>query len=62
MEKLMVRSFDAIREPWKILELDKLVDTDLDIYAGNVLIARGKVVVIDEKFGIRVTETCSKFL
>ena len=45
-----------------ILELDKSIDRDMDIYAGNVLIARGEVVVIDDKFGIRITEKGENFL
>lgn len=39
-----------------IIELDKLVGEPVDIYANNKLIARGEVVVIDEDFGVRVTE------
>jgi flagellar motor switch protein FliM len=60
-KKLQLKTIREM-EVGNILELDKLIDRDMDIYAGNVLIARGEVVVIDEKFGIRVTETCSKFL
>jgi flagellar motor switch protein FliM len=45
-----------------ILELDKPIDRDMDIYAGDVIIACGEVVVIDDKFGIRITETGKNFL
>lgn len=39
-----------------IIELDKVVGEPVEIYANNKLIARGEVVVIDEDFGVRVTE------
>jgi len=39
-----------------ILELDKFAGEPVDLYANNVKIALGEVVVIDEKFGIRITE------
>jgi len=40
-----------------ILELDKLAGEPLDVKANGVLIAKGEAVVIDENFGIRITET-----
>jgi flagellar motor switch protein FliM len=40
-----------------ILELDKLAGEPLDVKANGVLIAKGEVVVIDENFGVRITET-----
>jgi flagellar motor switch protein FliN len=39
-----------------IVELDKLAGEPVDILANNVPIARGEVVVIDENFGVRITE------
>jgi len=39
-----------------ILELDKMAGEPVDIYANNVKIALGEVVVIDEVFGVRITE------
>jgi len=39
-----------------ILELDNLVGEPLDVKANGILIAKGEAVVIDEKFGIRITE------
>lgn len=42
-----------------IIELDKPVNAQLDIFVGNKLIAKGEVVVVDEKFGIRVTDIIS---
>jgi len=42
-----------------IIELNKPVGEPLEIYINNKLIARGEVVVVDEKFGIRVTDIIS---
>jgi flagellar motor switch protein FliM len=39
-----------------IVELDKLAGEPVDIKANGVLIAKGEMVVIDENFGVRVTE------
>ena len=42
--------------PGSVLELDKLAGEPVDILVNEKLIAKGEVVVIDENFGIRVTE------
>lgn len=42
--------------PGSILELDKLAGEPVDIYVNNKRIAIGEVVVIDENFGVRVTD------
>jgi len=42
-----------------IIGLDKAVGEPLEIYVNNKLVARGEVVVVDEKFGIRVTDVMS---
>ena len=39
-----------------IIELDKLAGEPVDILVNHKTIARGEVVVIDESFGVRVTE------
>jgi flagellar motor switch protein FliN/FliY len=39
-----------------IIELDKLAGEPVDLLAAGERIARGEVVVIDENFGIRITE------
>ena len=44
-----------------IVELNKPVTEPLAIYINNKLIARGEVVVVDEKFGVRVTHIVSPF-
>ncbi|MBO4705315.1 MAG: flagellar motor switch protein FliN [Spirochaetaceae bacterium] len=42
-----------------IIELDKLAGEPVDILVNHKQIARGEVVVIDENFGVRVTEILS---
>lgn len=39
-----------------VVELDKLAGEPADILVNGTLIARGEVVVVDEKFGVRVIE------
>lgn len=42
-----------------IIELDKLAGEPVDILVNNKLVAKGEVVVIDENFGVRVTDIIS---
>ena len=42
-----------------IIELDKLAGEPVDILVNHKPIAKGEVVVIDENFGVRVTEILS---
>jgi len=42
-----------------IIELDKLAGEPVDILVNHKLIAMGEVVVIDENFGVRVTQIVS---
>ncbi|GAB3067285.1 flagellar motor switch phosphatase FliY [Virgibacillus ainsalahensis] len=43
-----------------IIELDKLAGEPVDILVNEKLIARGEVVVIDENFGVRVSDIVSQ--
>ncbi|WP_226034938.1 flagellar motor switch phosphatase FliY [Aquibacillus saliphilus] len=43
-----------------IIELDKLAGEPVDIHVNDKLIAKGEVVVIDENFGVRVTDIVSQ--
>lgn len=43
-------------KPGSVLELDKVVGESLDILANGKKIATGEVVVIDENYGIRITD------
>ena len=42
-----------------IIELDSLVGQPLDIRANDLLIARGEVIVVNEKFAVRITDIIS---
>jgi flagellar motor switch protein FliN/FliY len=42
-----------------VVELEKLAGEPLDILVNNKLVARGEVVVVNEKFGIRLTDIIS---
>jgi len=42
-----------------VIELTKLAGESLDILANQKAIARGEVVVVNEKYGIRLTEVIS---
>ena len=42
--------------PGAIVELDRAAGSPADLLVNGRLIARGEVVVIDENFGIRITE------
>jgi flagellar motor switch protein FliN/FliY len=42
-----------------VVELSKLAGEPMDVYINQRLIARGEVVVINEKFGIRLTDIVS---
>jgi len=39
-----------------VLELDRIAGDAVDIYVNDHLIGRGDVVVVDDKFGVRITE------
>ncbi|BAU27679.1 flagellar motor switch protein FliN/FliY [Aneurinibacillus soli] len=47
--------------PGSIIELDKLAGEPVDILVNNKLVAKGEVVVIDENFGVRVTDIISQW-
>ena len=39
-----------------VLELDRKVGEAIDVYVNNRLVARGEVVVVDERLGVTMTE------
>lgn len=45
--------------PGSIIEVGHLVDEPVELLVNDKLIARGEVVVVDEKFGLRITEILS---
>lgn len=42
--------------PGSVVELDRTAGTPIDVMVNGTLIARGEVVVIDEEFGVRISE------
>jgi len=58
------RSSLSIREvlalgPGSVIELDKLAGETVDVLVNGTPIAKGEVVVVDEKFGVRITDIVS---
>lgn len=56
--KMMVRDLLQLGHG-SIVELDKLAGEPLEILVNDKMIARGEVVVVNEKFGVRLTEVVS---
>jgi flagellar motor switch protein FliN/FliY len=45
--------------PGSVIELDKVAGEALDILVNDRLVARGEAVVVNDKFGVRITEIVS---
>ena len=45
--------------PGSVVELDKLAGEPLDILVNDRLVARGEAVVVNDKFGVRITDIVS---
>lgn len=56
--KMLVRDVLALG-PGAVVELDKHAGEPVEISVNNKIVARGEVVVIDENFGVRITEIVS---
>ncbi len=53
--RLLVKDILALT-PGSVIELDRAAGSPIDLLVNGTLIARGEVVVIDEEFGIRISE------
>ena len=42
-----------------VIELDRLAGEPMDVMVNGTLVAHGEVVVVNEKFGIRLTDVIS---
>ncbi len=42
-----------------VVELDRLAGDPVDILVNDCMVARGEVVIVDDKFGVRITEMVS---
>lgn len=56
--KILVRDLLQMQEG-SLIELDKLAGEPLDMYVNSRLIARGEAVVVNDKFGLRLTDVVS---
>ena len=56
--RILVRDLLQLQEG-SLVELDKLAGESLDLYVNSRLIARGEAVVVNEKFGLRLTDVIS---
>jgi flagellar motor switch protein FliN/FliY len=39
-----------------VIELDRMAGDPVDIFVNDLMVARGEVVIVDDKFGVRITE------
>lgn len=53
--RMTVRQLLALA-PGDVVELDRLAGAPADLLVNGTLLARGEVVVVDESFGLRITE------
>jgi flagellar motor switch protein FliN/FliY len=53
--RMTVRDLLAL-SPGEVLELDRAAGSPADLLVNGRLIARGEVVVVEEDFGLRITE------
>lgn len=42
--------------PGSVVQLDKAADAPVELYVNQKLVARGEVVMMDDHFGIKITE------
>lgn len=47
-------------QPGMVVEIDRAAGAPIDVLVNGRLIARGEVVVIDEEFGVRITDIVSE--
>jgi flagellar motor switch protein FliN/FliY len=57
--RMTVRQLLAL-SPGHVVELDRLAGSPADLLVNGTLLARGEVVVVDESFGLRITEIVTK--
>jgi flagellar motor switch protein FliN/FliY len=43
-----------------IVELDRLAGSPIDVLVNQRLVARGEIVAVDDRFGVRVTEVVAR--
>jgi len=58
MTRMLIRDLLQLGQG-SVVELDKLAGEPMEIMVNNKLVARGEVVVVNEKFGVRLTDIIS---
>ena len=58
--RMMVREVLDL-QAGSVVELDRMAGDLVDVYINERLIAKGEVVVVDDKFGVRITEMLGGF-
>ncbi len=43
-----------------VVQLDKLADAPVNVYVNEKLVARGEVVVVENRFGVKISEIIGK--
>jgi len=56
--KMMIKEILQLGEG-SVIELEKLAGEPMEILANNRTVAKGEVVVVNEKFGVRLTDIIS---
>lgn len=56
--KISIRNLLQLNQG-SVVELDRAAGEPLDVFVNGTLVAHGEVVVINEKFGIRLTDVIS---
>ena len=57
--RMTVRDLLAL-SPGSVVELDRVAGSPVDLLVNGTLIARGEVVVVDDEFGVRISEIVAK--
>ena len=56
--RIPIRNFLQLNQG-SVVELDRAAGEPLDVYVNGTLVAHGEVVVVNERFGIRLTDVIS---
>lgn len=57
--RILVKDLLQMREG-HVIELEKLAGEPLDLYVNSRLVARGEAVLVNDKFGLRLTDVVSQ--
>jgi flagellar motor switch protein FliN/FliY len=56
--RISIRNLMALNQG-SVVELDRAAGDPLDVFVNGTLVAHGEVVVVNDKFGIRLTDVIS---